>query len=423
MGVFVLPLLCDFLYLALLTKTQTMKKLLVLIVALFTVTILFAQAPQSINYQCVVRDNLGALLTSHAVRIKFVVHLGSATGTTAYAETNSAITNQFGLVSLAIGQGTAIAGTFAGISWSSGLYFLETQIDVSGGTNYQSMGTQQLISVPYALYAEKANEHQTLSLSGNQLSISSGNSVTLPSGSGSSATFQQTLQQGTNYAFVNATSEPGVDSFLAVFGYFPSNVNNTAIAPVVHKDALTGTYEITGGGGYMGQCGGSNGVYITSATTHRGGIYFTYTNGCAGHTLATPTGNVTYDVQPTGSNGIFFSDGTYLYLNNNTNWLQYSASGNALTLVGPKSFSTTPTNISSIMCDGTNIFVLAFATTYTLYKYDLNWNLVSTKAVYGLPTGLVNIDATKLYLVSPVLVTPSSNVQMGGFTMTPISKP
>lgn len=399
-----------------------MKKLASLILLVLSSLIAFCQAPQGTNYQCVVRDNAGAIIPNRSVGFKFIVHQGSATGTATYSETSPATTNQFGLASLVIGNGTPVTGTFSAINWAAGPYFLETLVDIAGGVNYVSMGTQQLVSVPYALYADNANEHQTLSISGTQLSISSGNTVTLPNGSSgaTAAPFQQTLQQGTGYSFVSATSEPGVDTFLAVFGYYPGNNVNSGVAPIVQRDAFTGSYELVGGGAYVGQCGGGNGVSITSATTHRGGIYFTYSNGCGTNVLQTPTGPVTFDVAPTGSNGLIFSNGTYLYVNSGTNYFKYTVSGNQCTFVSTFTFANMPSGVKAIMAYGSDIFVL---TTTMLYLYDYNGTMAAYKPVYGSPTGMVNIDATRLYLVSSALSpTTTANTVSGGFVMTPIHK-
>ena len=113
-----------------------------------------AQAPQGIKYQAVARDAAGALISNTNVSMRFSIRSGSITGPVVYQETHTAMTNQFGLVTVTLGMGTAVTGTFNTISWSSGDMFLETELDPAGGSNYTSMGTSQMLSVPYALYAE-----------------------------------------------------------------------------------------------------------------------------------------------------------------------------------------------------------------------------------------------------------------------------
>jgi trimeric autotransporter adhesin len=153
-----------------------------------------AQTPQKMSYQAVVRNVSGALVTNHAVGIKISILQGSPAGTVVYAETYNPVpvTNANGLVSLEIGNGAPVTGTFGGINWSAGPYYVRVESDTSGGTSYTVTGVSQLLSVPYALYAKDVqnnndadysptNEIQTLSLSGSTLGISGGNSVTLPS--------------------------------------------------------------------------------------------------------------------------------------------------------------------------------------------------------------------------------------------------
>ena len=115
-----------------------------------------AQVPQGINYQAVVRDASGNQLSGQAVSLRITI-LENNTATV-YQETHSATTNGFGLVNLVIGEGTATQGAFNSIDWVTGNYFTQTEVDVTGGTNYVVMGSQQLMSVPYALYAETSGQ-------------------------------------------------------------------------------------------------------------------------------------------------------------------------------------------------------------------------------------------------------------------------
>ena len=114
----------------------------------------FAQAPQKFNYQGVARDNSGNVLPNQNIGLRLSIRQGTPTGTIVYRETHSASTNQFGLFDIEAGGGTVISGVFSSINWSSGPYFFQTEMDASGGTNYLNLGTSQLLSVPYALYAE-----------------------------------------------------------------------------------------------------------------------------------------------------------------------------------------------------------------------------------------------------------------------------
>ena len=114
------------------------------------------QSPQSFKYQAVVRDASGNILPSQAVSFKISIIQTSPSGTVVYTERHSATTNEFGMVNLTIGGGTVLSGSFSSIDWGSGPYFLKVEFDPAGGTNYTVMGTSQLLSVPYALYAANA---------------------------------------------------------------------------------------------------------------------------------------------------------------------------------------------------------------------------------------------------------------------------
>ncbi len=144
----------------------------------------FAQPPQAIQYQAVVRDQAGGIIANKPVFFKISILSGSAAGPVVYKENHlDRVTNAFGLADLQIGKGASELGTFAAISWGSGNYFVRVEIFPSGASGWQEMGTMQLLSVPYALYAkdvqnkddadaDPANEIQVLSKSGNAVTLS-----------------------------------------------------------------------------------------------------------------------------------------------------------------------------------------------------------------------------------------------------------
>ncbi len=133
-----------------------MKTIIITCVLSFVSMVALAQAPQKISYQAVARDAGGNMLPMQNIGVKFILYQGSIGGTISYAETHAVTTNSFGLFSVFIGGGSPTAGNFSAIIWANGPYFVETLIDPAGGTSYSSIGTQQLMSVPYALYAEKS---------------------------------------------------------------------------------------------------------------------------------------------------------------------------------------------------------------------------------------------------------------------------
>ncbi|QLC65116.1 hypothetical protein LPB248_02135 [Flavobacterium sp. LPB0248] len=139
-----------------------MKKITLVLLLLSSFTALFAQAPQRMNYQSVIRKTDGTLLANTVIGIKTSILQGSLTGVASYVETQIATTNVNGLATIEIGGGTPVTGTFSGIDWGAGSHFVKTEIDPTGGTNYTISGTSQLLSVPYALYAgSSANKGKT----------------------------------------------------------------------------------------------------------------------------------------------------------------------------------------------------------------------------------------------------------------------
>ena len=143
-----------------------MKALFTFLISAISIVI-FSQAPQSIPYQAVVRNTDGSIMSNAAVTITFKIHDNSATGTVVYEETHATTTNAQGLVSLNVGGGTAVTGTFGGIQWGTGSKFL--QVLMSAGNGVIDLGTQQMMSVPYALYAEDVNVR--VSVTGDSLFI------------------------------------------------------------------------------------------------------------------------------------------------------------------------------------------------------------------------------------------------------------
>jgi uncharacterized protein (TIGR02145 family) len=131
-----------------------MKKLHTILVALLMTATTFAQAPEKMSYQAVIRDSGDALVANQAVGMRISILQTTANGTAVYVETQTPTTNINGLVSIEIGNGTPVTGTFAGIDWATGPYFIKTETDPTGSTTYTITGTTQLMSVPYALYAK-----------------------------------------------------------------------------------------------------------------------------------------------------------------------------------------------------------------------------------------------------------------------------
>jgi uncharacterized protein (TIGR02145 family) len=131
-----------------------MKKFYIfLYLVIASLTQLQAQAPQSFNYQATVRNTTGELIINSNVYFKFNVIQGSQTAVPVFTETHYVPTDDLGQVTLIIGEGTANTGVFSEIDWSLGSYFLGIELSINGDNDYVAMGTTQLLSVPFALYA------------------------------------------------------------------------------------------------------------------------------------------------------------------------------------------------------------------------------------------------------------------------------
>ena len=117
-----------------------------------------AQAPQKMSYQAVIRNANNELLNNANVAIKISLLENSSTGNAVYVETQKTTTNANGLASIKIGEGTIQSGSFDLIDWGNNSYFIKTQTDLTGGTNYNITGVSELMSVPYALYAKNGGQ-------------------------------------------------------------------------------------------------------------------------------------------------------------------------------------------------------------------------------------------------------------------------
>ena len=121
-----------------------------IIALLFACVFANGQAPQLINYQAVARNAAGQpVAAGTVVSLRFTIHNNTGTGTAVFTETQTDTANQFGLVTAKIGR----LNNLATVDWSNGLKFLQIELDPAGGSNFTDMGTQQLLSVPYALFA------------------------------------------------------------------------------------------------------------------------------------------------------------------------------------------------------------------------------------------------------------------------------
>jgi hypothetical protein len=166
---------------------------LIILAVLGIFNVALAQAPQAIPYQGVARNASGNILSNQNIGLRIKIHDLTAAGAIIYSETHSTTTTSLGLFNANVGSGTPVVGTLAGVNWGVGAKFLQVEMDPAGGSSYIDMGTTQLNSVPYALFAglsgSSASASGTLNFIpkwtpngttlGNSLLFDDGNSVGL----------------------------------------------------------------------------------------------------------------------------------------------------------------------------------------------------------------------------------------------------
>ena len=135
-----------------------MKKFICSIIFLLCFVVSWAQSPNMMSYQAIIRNSANHLIVSSQLGVRVSLLQGSATGTVVFRETYNPnpMTNSNGLLGLNIGSGVSITGSFGQVNWSQGPYFVQVEVDPTGGTNYSISSVSQLQSVPFALHAKTA---------------------------------------------------------------------------------------------------------------------------------------------------------------------------------------------------------------------------------------------------------------------------
>jgi len=223
-----------------------MRKIYTIAVALFITVSVWAQSPQKMSYQAVIRNSSNQLVANQKVGMQITILQGSATGTEVYSETQTPTTNANGLVSIEIGGGTG----FSSIDWSTGSYFIKTETDPTGGNAYTITGASQLLSVPYALYA-KTSGSSTTGLKGDQ-------GIQGDQGSKGDTGLQGIAgvdgKNGTNGA-VGATGSQGADGKSAYQLWLDAGNTGDMAAFIVGNKGATGDQGIKGETGLTGAKG------------------------------------------------------------------------------------------------------------------------------------------------------------------------
>ncbi len=153
---------------------KTLTNTLAIVLTLFISISSIAQSPNLFKYQAVIRDNSGNPLVNQAIGVKLSILSSSSSGTVEYSEEHTVTTSDYGVIGLDVGGGSVLSGNFSNIDWGGDSHFLKVEMDLTGGTNYNTLlGTTQLLSVPYALSAGSV-ENSTWSVSGNDIFYSQG---------------------------------------------------------------------------------------------------------------------------------------------------------------------------------------------------------------------------------------------------------
>lgn len=372
-----------------------MKKLFFTLLASVLFISIYGQAPQEINYQGVARNSSGTLLSNQNIGIKLDLHQGSAVGTVVFSEAHNKTTNVFGLFNLGIGS--VNTSGFLSINWANGPYFLEVSMDPAGGTSYASVGTQQFMSVPYALYAQTAGNASSTPT----ITINAPNTVTSSSGS-------YTINVP---AAVSYSAGTGID----ITGGIISNTAS-AVTPTINS------------GGVVNVTNPSSNVYLVDVPaptinynsgtneltlTQNGATSTATLNGTGSNTISivgsgiasvTPTTGSTFTVSvpnPTlsiGSGSLSISNGNSVAIPSPS----LSINSNSLTINGPGGNTVLlPTASTTSLTPGTNVSVVGSAPSYTVSAPAYSISLPGGNTVQitnGVSTSSAAIATTSLTL-------------------------
>jgi hypothetical protein len=135
-----------------------MIRILSAFLSFFLAINLVAQVPQSMSYQAVIRNGSNSLVQEGAVGVRISILQGTPSGTIVYQENHTSTTNLNGLLTLEVGMGTAVVGSFPSIPWQNGPYYIQSEVDPTGGTSYTITTISQLLAVPYALHAKTSSD-------------------------------------------------------------------------------------------------------------------------------------------------------------------------------------------------------------------------------------------------------------------------
>jgi hypothetical protein len=261
-----------------------MKKLSTILAVVLITTSVFAQAPQKMSYQAVIRNSGGTLVTNQGVGMRVSISTDStfAIGNINYREiyNPNPTTNANGLVTIEVGGGLALIGTFAGINWANGTYYIKTETDPTGGTTYTINGKSQLLSVPYALCAGNVTNYTGgtgINVTGTTITNTAPDQTVAITGTG------HTTVSGTYPTFTVNTPNYTAGTGISIAG---GTVTNTAPDQTV---AITGGTGINVTGTYPNFT-----VTNTAPESTPRIVYGNDGGGGSGYTVSSSGGGLTY---------------------------------------------------------------------------------------------------------------------------------
>ncbi len=283
----------------------------ILFIFLFTL-ISFAQTPELMSYQALVRNADGDLIQNTTVGVRISILQNSDTGTAVYTESHTISTNENGLVTLSIGSGST-TDDFSSIDWGNGTYYIKSETDPAGGANYTIAGTSQLLSVPYALYAKSTEGVATDQNGVSNIQVPASNVVSngyiLINDNNNNVVYAYSPLSGT-WTSQSTTGFINSDDITEFEGNFLINDNNNNI--VYAYSSITESWSSQSTTGFINadDMYGSNETFLINDNNNN--IVYAYTNSSSNWVSQSTTGFINAD-------DIFSSNGTFLINDNNNN--------------------------------------------------------------------------------------------------------
>jgi hypothetical protein len=385
-------------------KTRINNLSLAVIITIISMLIgssVFAQSPEAFKYQAIARDAGGNVLANQNVSLKISILKTSDTGTPVYVETHTVTTNSFGLINLNIGTGTLVSGDFSTIDWANDKYYLKVEMDPAGGTSYQAMGTSQLLSVPYALYAKSTGNI-------TEADPIFTNSVAYGITGADTASWNATWKIGGNTGTIEGTNFIGTTDNK----YFSIRTNNTEKVRITTKGQIE-TYN-TGQSIFIGEGAGANDVLSNNKN-----VFIGYKTGYANTTGSNNTANG-YQALYSNTNGYYNTANGYQTLSFNTIGSNNTANGYAALYYNTTGYFNTANGSQALYYNTTGTNNVALGPYAGLGASNINFNNCTFIGASSYPT-VARTNVTMLgYGITNAQCTGDNQVLLGNTSITQI---